>query len=236
MTKHLLLAHGVRRGDLNERVKSRIDALMTPYDFEFSTAFLESDTQNARIVIERMIADGAAHIVITPLFMLPASHVQEDIPEIVRSFNASHPEVEIEVRPVLTAHPLVKDIIRQRLAEASAPAKDGTAAVIIAHGNPRFPEADEALESFTESLDLGCDVHAMMLYGELGFEKLLPEISRRYNQMIIVPLFLYDGYMTEKIREMIGGMDLQAPYEMTQSLDFDPLLGQVIKDLSEWEV
>lgn len=231
MTKHLLLAHGVRRGDLNEKLNARIDALMAPYDLEFSTAFLESDTQNAHIVIDRLIADGAGHIVITPLFMLPASHVQEDIPEIVRSVKTSHPEVEIEVRPVLTAHPLVKDIIRQRVDDV--PAKDGTAAVIIAHGNPRFPEADAALESFTESLDTGCDAHAMMLYGKLNFEKLLPEISGKYGQLIIVPLFLYDGYMTSKIKDMVEGLDLHVSYEMTASLDFDPLLGQVIKDLSE---
>lgn len=230
MLKHLLLVHGMRRGNLNERLSAFIEDLMSPQELEFSTAFLESDSQNPYIVIERLIEECATHIVITPMLILSASHMKEDVSEITGHFKSSHPLVKMEVRPTLAAHPLTKEIVKQRVSDSQGPKAPGTGVIIIAHGNARFPETDEALASFTDGLDMEYDAHPLMLYGNLSFEALLPEISKQYQHMIIVPLFLYDGYLVNKIKSKLHEMDLHSTYEVTPSLNFDPLLNQVITD------
>ena len=228
MLKHLLLVHGMRRGNLNERLSAFIDDLMSPHETALSTAFLESEQQNPYIVIERLIAEGATHIVITPLLILSASHMKEDAAEIVEHFKWSHPRVQIDVRPTLAHHPLTKEIVKARITAAGNPDEPDTGIVVIAHGNARFPETDEELESFTRGMGMNRGIHPLMLYGNLSFEALLPEISKGYRHLIVVPLFLYDGYLVNKMKERLHGMNLDSSYEVTPSLNFDPLLKRVV--------
>lgn len=230
MFKHLLLVHGMRRGNLNERLSAFIDDLMSPQESTFSTAFLESDRQNPYIVIERLIREGATRIVITPMLILSASHMKEDVAEIRAHFKSSHPSVELEVRPTLASHPLTKEIVKARIREAEGSPGPDTGVVVIAHGNARFPETDEELESFTRAMKMDCDVHPLMIYGNLSFEALLPEISKGHRHLIVVPLFLYDGYLVNRIKDKLHALELHSTYEVTPSLNFDPMLSRVIMD------
>ncbi|SOC43662.1 sirohydrochlorin chelatase [Salinicoccus kekensis] len=228
MLKHLLLAHGTRRGGLNKRLVSHIEDVMAPHEAEFSIAFLESETEDAYTVIGRLIDEGTEHIIITPLLMLPASHLKKDIPEIASYFRSSYPRLKIDIRPALSNHPLIQEIVRQRISEAEK--KGATGIAVVAHGNPDYPEAGATLAAFTETLDAGYPAHPMTLYGDPGLEEVLTEIAGRYDHMIIVPLFLYDGVMTDKVKSVIESLNLHTSYEVTPSLDFDPLLGRVIVD------
>lgn len=234
MLKYVLLAHGSRRGGLNERLLSYIEDVMAPHEAEFSIAFLESDTDDAYTVIGRLIDEGTEHLVITPLLLLPASHLKKDIPEIASYFKTSYPRLKIDIRPALISHPLIQEIVRQRIGEAEK--KGAAGIVVVAHGNPDYPEAEAALTAFTETLDAGHPAHPMTLHGDPGLEEALPEIAGRYDHMIIVPLFLYDGVMTDKVKSIVESLDLNMSYEITPSLDFDPLLGRVIVDHMDGQI
>lgn len=221
--EHILLVHGMRHGNLNERLKDFVHNLMADSKITYTIAFLESNTENPINIIEAMIHNGHRQIKIIPLLIFSASHMLEDIPKIISYFNEKYKNVSIGVTPPLGTHLLMKSIIQKRLNDSS---QIDSGIVIIAHGNKRFKEADDELTSLVKSIDF--NIHPMMIYGELNYETLLPKIESHYKHLTIVPLFLYDGYLVNKVKQTIKEMNLSTPYTVTPSINFDPLLKDII--------
>lgn len=228
---NILVAHGMRKGQQNEALEEFITALLKDEDYHYELAFLESDTQNLELTMEKMIKQGVTRFRIVPLLIFRAMHYIGDIPEILKSMKEKYPHINSEMSEPLGTHPYMKDLVERRMADVDLPANANVATVIIAHGNGsgRFTKAHEELKEFVKSIDSNKPVYARALYGVMTFKNDLDEISKKYDDLIIVPLFLFDGRLVNKVKRLISEMDIHCNLHITPSINFDHILKLIIR-------
>ncbi|MGN8157517.1 sirohydrochlorin chelatase [Salinisphaera sp. RV14] len=100
----LVVAHGSRRAESNDEVRSLTDRVRTTAGDRFAAiecAFLELAPPSIPDGLEKLIQDGATHVTVLPYFLAAGRHVAEDIPADVAQTRAAHPDVTIEIAPYL---------------------------------------------------------------------------------------------------------------------------------------
>jgi len=116
----LLIAHGSRRQQANEDLfqlaemvrESKPDAIV-------EAAFLELTEPTIPQGAEKCVADGATSVAMFPYFLSAGVHVVEDLREFQEEFAARWPEVEFTISPHLGLHPLMSQIVLDRINEAT---------------------------------------------------------------------------------------------------------------------
>lgn len=110
----LLIAHGSRRPQSNtevEQVAARL-ARTAAADFDgVLHAFLELATPSIPDGIEACIQAGANEVTVLPYFLAAGRHVTEDIPEIVATKQAEHPQTVIRIAPYLGTAEQLPDLL-----------------------------------------------------------------------------------------------------------------------------
>jgi sirohydrochlorin ferrochelatase len=61
------------------------------------------------------VADGATVVIISPYFLSPGRHWQEDLPALAAAAAAAHPGVRYLVAAPLAQHPLVCEVLEARV-------------------------------------------------------------------------------------------------------------------------
>ena len=128
-----------------------------------------------------------------PLLIFRAMHYIGDIPNILSEMKVKYPQISSQMSEPLGTHPYMKSLVERRIDDVQLVDQSSkTATVIIAHGNGgsgRFTKAHDELKAFVETIDSNRPVYARALYGDLTFRNDLDEISKQYDELIIVPLF-----------------------------------------------
>ncbi|MCG3399288.1 sirohydrochlorin chelatase [Staphylococcus massiliensis] len=229
----ILVVHGMRKGPQNDALKTFIHALLAEDTLDFEVAFLESETSSLEQVIDRHVARGERDFNLIPLLLFTALHYSVDIPEIMDAFKARYDDISFKWSLPLGTHPDMVDIVEKRVRDARIQMRDTvserrTAVVVIAHGSFKFQRPDYELETLCEQLSLDEDAYAYMLYGNKAFETYLPDIAERYTDLIVVPLFLYDGYLVNKIKRKLESLALSSTLHIRPSLNLDSMLRDII--------
>ena len=73
----------------------------------------------------RCVEQGATLVVVVPYFLAPGKHWHEDIPRLAAEAAAPHAGVDMSVAPPLGLHPLMLEVIDERIAEALGRQHDG---------------------------------------------------------------------------------------------------------------
>ena len=118
MTGFVLFAHGSRIESANQAVRD-IAAQMTERENHLvEPAFLELGQPDLAGAADRLVHHGATRIVVIPYFLTLGTHLQRDLPRLVRDSVAAHAQVEFEVTPPLDGHPALLEIVLSRAREA----------------------------------------------------------------------------------------------------------------------
>lgn len=64
MIGNILVAHGMRKGNQNEALEEFIGTLLKDEQYYYELAFLESETQNLEIIMEKMIKQELQNFVL----------------------------------------------------------------------------------------------------------------------------------------------------------------------------
>jgi sirohydrochlorin ferrochelatase len=107
MRMMLVVAHGSRRAESNEEVRSlarQLHARESEFD-AIGCAFLELAEPSIPDGLRNAIAAGAREVVVVPYFLSAGRHVVRDIPREVDVVRAEYPDVAITVAPYLGAAP-----------------------------------------------------------------------------------------------------------------------------------
>ena len=113
----LLIAHGSRRAEANddlrwlaEQVQSKMPTLIV------KIAFLELAEPTIPAGIDHCIEAGATCCTFVPYFLSPGVHVTEDLQSFRQQAEKKYSHCEFKIAPPLGRHPMLVDIILDRLA------------------------------------------------------------------------------------------------------------------------
>jgi sirohydrochlorin ferrochelatase len=114
----LLIAHGSRRPEANADLVRLAGLLANDPEFDIiETSYLELATPDIASGGRRCVARGAKTVRMLPYFLSAGAHVVEDLESHRAELSAEFPQVRFELCPHLGLHPLMVEIVRQRLRE-----------------------------------------------------------------------------------------------------------------------
>ena len=111
----VLFAHGSRIDSANEqvRVTAREMAQQGGYPL-VEAAFLELAQPDLPSAVDRLADRGAGRVVVVPYFLTLGTHMQRDLPVLLREAADRHPGLEISSTPPLDGHAALIQILRDR--------------------------------------------------------------------------------------------------------------------------
>jgi sirohydrochlorin cobaltochelatase len=108
----VLFAHGAR----DPRWGISLQALASAIESrrpgaQVRIAYLEMQMPRLPAVLDEVAAGGAVHVDIVPVFWAGAGHVDNELPPMIREFNARSPGVRVRTLPVLSELPGLLDFV-----------------------------------------------------------------------------------------------------------------------------
>lgn len=118
----LLIAHGSRRAAANADLLSLATDVARQGGYTIvETAFLELAEPDIPAGGRRCIARGARRVLMLPYFLSAGVHVSSDLEEHRQTLVAEFPDAEFILCPHLGLHPLMTQIVLDRLQEGGSP-------------------------------------------------------------------------------------------------------------------
>ncbi len=112
----ILVDHGSRRDESNamlvDVVRDFVRATGMPI---VEPAHMELAEPSIATAFDRCVARGATTVVVFPYFLLPGRHWNDDIPRLAAAAAQNHPGVRYLVTAPFGLHPLMAEVMRQRI-------------------------------------------------------------------------------------------------------------------------
>jgi sirohydrochlorin cobaltochelatase len=95
-------------------------------------AYIDNASPSIASAIDDLVHEGVTDIAVVPLLLTPASHSKTDVAGAVQAARVAHPDARIRYGRPLGPHPVLVDVLAQRLSEAGATPSDPV--VLVANG------------------------------------------------------------------------------------------------------
>ena len=113
----IIVDHGSRREESNRLLLEIVDAFREVGGYAVvEPAHMELAEPSISIAYNKCVEAGATQIVVHPYFLLPGRHWDRDIPQLAAAAAADHPKTSYLVTAPLGAHPLMAQVIAERIA------------------------------------------------------------------------------------------------------------------------
>jgi sirohydrochlorin ferrochelatase len=117
----ILVDHGSRRGESNEMLLDVVRNFAEATGVSLvEPAHMELAEPSIATAFARCVERGATTVVVFPYFLLPGRHWNDDIPRLASAAARQHPGVRYLVTAPFGLHPLMAEVIRQRIAQCLA--------------------------------------------------------------------------------------------------------------------
>lgn len=117
-TAILLIAHGSRRKEANDDLVRLADLVKERRPSALvEIAYLELTTPTILEGGRACVARGARRVLMSPFFLSAGAHATSDLQDFRDQLSAEHPAVEFLLCPPLGLHPLLVDVVLDRIAE-----------------------------------------------------------------------------------------------------------------------
>jgi sirohydrochlorin ferrochelatase len=122
-TAILLIAHGSRRQSANDDLHELAARLLAQAAYPIvEPCFLEIAEPELRACGNRCVELGATRVLMIPYFLSDGVHLRRDLTAARDDLNRRHPEVQFILGLALGPHPLLDDLVAERIRELD-PAK-----------------------------------------------------------------------------------------------------------------
>ena len=119
MSVLLGVAHGSRDPASQQVVRSLLAAAAAAREgLRAESAFVDNASPSIRDALQQLVGQGERDITVVPMLLGAASHSKTDIAGSVQAGRLAHPGVVLRYGRPLGPHPVVVDVLAQRLAEA----------------------------------------------------------------------------------------------------------------------
>lgn len=183
-------------------------------DTRMGCGFIELAQPDLDTAVDKLVADGAQHVVAVPLVLLGAGHMKNDGPAALARGRLRHPGVQFAYGRDLGIHPLVLGVAEERIKQAVDSPGD-TAVVLVSRGSSD-PDANADLFKVARLLQ---DSRGLAMI-EASFVSLAPpdvpaalERCRRLGarRIVVVPYFLFTGILVDRIGEQARAWAAEHP-------------------------
>ncbi|MBC6444406.1 MAG: sirohydrochlorin chelatase [Alphaproteobacteria bacterium GM202ARS2] len=215
----LLCGHGTRHRkglDEFERLCQLLDQRLT--ELPTTYGYLEFARPIIRDGLDQLRKQGCTTVHALPAMLFAAGHVKNDIPSILNAYQKDHPEMRITLARELALTPKMLAAAAARaqeaLATSSIPAEE-TLLLVVGRG-ASDPDANGNIAKIARMLceGLGCG-WAEVAYSGLTFPLVQPALERLvllpFQQIVVVPYFLFDGVLVQRIYEQTDSVAAQHP-------------------------
>ena len=112
----ILVDHGSRRGESNDMLLDVVQQFAAATELPIvEPAHMELAEPSIATAFDRCVARGAKTVVVFPYFLLPGRHWHVDIPRLAAAAASKHPGVRFLVTAPFALHPLMSEVIGQRI-------------------------------------------------------------------------------------------------------------------------
>lgn len=120
----VVVDHGSRRDESNELLHEVVALFVASSEYSIvEPAHMEIAEPTLATAFDRCVARGATFVVIFPYFLSPGRHWSQDIPALAAEAAGRHPHVRYLVTAPLGLHPLITQIMLQRIEHCWARAR-----------------------------------------------------------------------------------------------------------------
>ncbi|MDP3589396.1 MAG: precorrin-8X methylmutase, partial [Methylobacter sp.] len=185
-----------------------------------SHGYLEFAGPTIDQAIADQLEDDAKQIVMVPGILLAATHAKNDLPSELLTFAREHPEIDFHFGAPMGLHPLLLQVVQQRIVEAEATSaktvrRDDTCLVLVGRGTTD-PDANGEVAKFARMIEegMGFDASYVCYSGTakpLVADGLRAAAKLGHARLIVVPFFLFDGILVKRIYEAADALQQREP-------------------------
>jgi len=112
----ILVDHGSQRGESNAMLLDVVRNFAEATGLSIvEPAHMELAEPSIAAAFARCVERGAKSVVVFPYFLLPGRHWDDDIPRLAAAAARQHPDIRYLVTAPFGLHPLMAEVIRQRI-------------------------------------------------------------------------------------------------------------------------
>ena len=117
----LIFTHGSRLKEGNEIMVKLVEEVRDRLGYDLiEPCFMELGKPPIPVAIKKLIARGANHIFGYAFFLVPGSHLKEDIPFIFEQTLKKFPDVTYKLSPPMMSDPMMIDFVAKHVESALA--------------------------------------------------------------------------------------------------------------------
>ena len=134
-TALVIVDHGSRRAESNAMHEAFVAAFAAGSGAAYvavEPAHMELAPPTVGDAIDRVVAAGARRVLVMPYFLFPGRHWERDIPALTQDAARRHPGIEILVTAPVGLHPLMHEVVRERVEQCALHAAGGAACELCA--------------------------------------------------------------------------------------------------------
>ncbi len=217
----VVAGHGSRDPDAIKEFEQLIDLirLRAPKHL-VSHGYLEFASPTIDQAITTHIAQNAKQVVMVPGILLAATHAKNDLPSELLTFAREHPETDFHFGAPLGLHPLLLQVVQERVVEAEATSRQNirradTCLVVVGRGTTD-PDANGEVAKFARMIEEGMGFGASYVCYSGTAKPLVTDGLRAaaklgYARLIVIPFFLFDGILVKRIYEAADALQEREP-------------------------
>lgn len=182
--------------------------------------YLEFAVPTIDEAIRSSIAAGSRRIVLLPALLMAATHAKNDMPIELAALRQEFTDTEFHFGAVMELHPLLLDLMRQRIIEAEALSphtvrRADTCLVVVGRGTSD-PDANSQISKLTRMLEEGMGFGASYTcYSGTAAPLVLDclKMALRFGKkrIIVVPYFLFNGVLIKRIYDAADTVQARNP-------------------------
>lgn len=219
MTALLVVGHGTKDAAGVEQFGQLVDLVRRHAGDQVEGGFLELAPPPIQEAVSKLVAAGHREVDVVPLVLVAAGHSKGDIPAALERERLRHPGLSFRYGRPLGPHPLLLEDLTQRL-EAEVPRDlwPETAVVLVGRG-ATDPDANAEVAKtarlLLEGRGIGTVETAFVSLAQPSVPQGLERAHRLgYQRIVVLPYFLFEGVLPERIRQQ--GQDWGQQHPTTQ--------------------
>jgi len=219
----MICGHGSRSKVAGEEFSLLAKGLKARYPhIPVEYGFLEYSSPNIHMGLDRMVEQGIEEIYAVPGMLFAATHVKNDIPSVLTTYQQKHDGLKIHYGRELGLHDLMVKAFEARILEAmdmqevpEAGALYDTMLVVVGRGTSDTAanaEAAKLTRIVAEDLGFGWSetVYSGVTFPSVG-RGLEMALKLGYKKVVVAPYFLFSGRLITRIHNYVDKVAKENP-------------------------